>query len=160
MLDQPTNSSSGFGACYASATGKRRQGIEIALDWIKRYPGIDGFSVAWLEAGGEFDPTTGQLTGATHALDLEQFARVLKLASRVQEALDRKLIVKVARCVNRPVQSAGFALPGVKVKAVMPLPDVVPKQVSVPVVAKYNSGDDVDKPKPVSMPSSLRGLLG
>lgn len=158
MLDQPANSSSGFGACYASATGKRKQGIEIALDWIKRYPGIDGFSVAWLEAGGEFDPTTGQLTGATHALDLEQFARVLKLASRVQEALDRKLIVKVARCVNRPVQSAGFALPNVTVTRSLPEPKHVPTAAFVPTLqAKVSPAASETVAAP--MPKSLRQLL-
>ena len=156
MLDKP--SSSGFGACYASATGIRKQGIEVAMDWIKRYPGIDGFSVAWLEAGGEFDPTTGQLTGATHALDLEQFARVLKLASRVQEALDRKLIVKVARCVNRPVQSAGFALPGVTVKRALPEPKQIPSPAFVPAVQGQVSPAATESVA-APMPKSLRQLL-
>ena len=150
-------SSSGFGACYASATGKRRQGIEVAVDWIKRYPGIDAFSVAWLEAGGKFDPSTGQLTGATHNLDMDAFARVLKVTSRVQEALDRGLVVKVARCVSRPVQSSGLALPGVIVKRVVLAPNELP---SKQVIAKASSAKQDTPSVSAPMPKGLKDLLG
>ena len=98
-------SNSGSGVCGAAKSGKRRTGVDDAVHWIAKYPGIDGFSAAWLHAGGGLvkDGKRYRLSGETVNMKLEQFAEVMKMQGRVFEADERGLIEETPRLVVREV---------------------------------------------------------
>ncbi len=120
------SSNSGAAACRASQNRNRKYGVDDAVALIKDYPGIDSFTCAWIKAGGQYDPLTGQLGGLTRPLDTADLAKVLKVQARVQEAVKRgKVVVAPYRRVIRQtvdnkgekhtIEANGYCLPGVTV---------------------------------------------
>ncbi len=105
MINSSDRSNSSTGVCASGKTGHRQSGVQDAVAWIKQYPGIDGYTVAWLHAGGQLRIDQGMyyFEGETKGLDIPRFSQALKIQVRVTEAAKRGLIVSTTRLINRRV---------------------------------------------------------
>lgn len=107
---------SGIGVNRATKSGSRRIGVDRVVQIINKYPKIDSFSVAWVEAGGQIVEQSGQfvLAGMTKPMTVDQLAKVLKIQSRVTEAKQRGKIDVSDRNVIRVegIRSTGFVVAG------------------------------------------------
>jgi len=112
---------SALGICTASKSGRRKSGVDDAVAWITAYPGIDGYTAAWLHAGGKLVVDQGRyhFSGLPFSADFNanehnnsRFAQVLKMQVRMQEAAKRGLIEETERLIDRQVKAVdrkGFA---------------------------------------------------
>jgi hypothetical protein len=170
-----SGSNSGHAVNMATLTGKRHTGVDDAVDWIRQYPGIDGFTTAWLHAGGRVTVVRGEyhFVGLTRQLDVQTLAQVMKLQVRLQEAAARgriettkRLIVRKTSGFNkqnqrvvRKVASIGYKVAG------SPEPDLsrygkTLKQNQGAVNTTANHTDDVIASKDESFDEIMRMLEG
>ena len=109
-------SNSGFTACEVTRSGVRQDGIQMAVKIIAAHAGIDSFTCGWIHAGGDVDFSGGQwrIVGRTDTMLPTEFAKAVKMQSRVTEALKKGLIVEAPRTVIRPdnTRSAGYRVGG------------------------------------------------
>ena len=107
-------SASASGVNRVTKQGGRKLGVERVVDVLREYPGIDSFTLTWIEAGGEVVKVNGSyvLQGKTKAMSVDQLAKVVKVQSRVTEAKQRGRIKAVERLVQRPdgVRSVGYCV--------------------------------------------------
>ncbi len=113
----PNQSNSGAGACGITASGGRRDGIATVVDIVGKMPGLDGFCIAWVHAGGEI--RNGQLVGMCERMPPGKFAEVLSLQKRVQDAEKTDKIVPCSSKVvvrkrddGRLIRAKAYKLPG------------------------------------------------
>ncbi len=127
-----SQSNSGGGACGVTASGKRKDGVDIVVDQLRYEPGLDGFCIAWRYAGGEI--RNGQLVGMCKPLPPDRFAAVLSMQKRVIDAKAKGLIVPCdSRAVLRKhsngkvIRAETYKLPGaLPVGVGMSRPDRLP----------------------------------
>ncbi len=110
-------SNSAIGACGITASGGRRDGIATVVDIVGKMPGLDGFCIAWVHAGGEI--RNGQLVGMCERMPPGRFAEVLSLQKRVQDAEKTDKIVPCSSKVvvrkrddGRVIRAKTYKLPG------------------------------------------------
>ncbi|MEZ5537616.1 MAG: hypothetical protein R3F02_18605 [Thiolinea sp.] len=159
-----SQSNSGGGACGVTASGVRRQGVDVVVDIVRKNPGLDSFCIAWTYAGGRIE--NGQLVGTCRPLPPNEFAVAVSLQKRV---LDAKKLNRIEVCQSRAVvrkrddgsviRAEAYKLPGhIPTGVGMSRPDRLPPpskprvEPVVPVdpdVAKVAVGDF----------ESLQGLL-
>jgi len=105
-------SASGAGVNRVTKQGDRKLGVERVVDVLRAYPGIDSFTLTWIEAGGKIEKVNGSyvLQGRTKSMSVGELAKVVKVQSRVTEAKQRGRIKQVDRLVQRPdgVRSVGY----------------------------------------------------
>ncbi len=143
---------SGASACGISASGVRKEGVEVVVDIIRQYPNVDGFTVAWLFAGGEI--RDGRLVGTTQAMNVDVFAQAVSIQKRIKDAEMKKLIKPVP--YNRVVRVRD----GRRIEAqAFIVADGVPLQLTPAPPAKppERKADPVNV---ASMMDDLRALLG
>ncbi len=127
-----SQSNSGGSACGITASGGRRQGVDLVVDIVRRHPGLDSFSIAWTHAGGRIEG--GQLVGTCERMHPRWFAEVMSLQKRV---LDAKKLEQIEVCQSRAVvrkrddgsviQAEVYKLPGsVPVGVSLSRPDQLP----------------------------------
>lgn len=115
-----TQSNSGSSACGLTASGKRRDGVELVVELVGRYPGHDAFTLAWIYAGGRIEG--GQLVGQCRPLTLNEFSTALSLQKRVKDAemLGKIVPSEVRKALRlrdgKPIRATAYRLAGVGVQ--------------------------------------------
>jgi hypothetical protein len=157
-------SNSGYEACNVTASGVRKDGVVTVVDILRSNPGLDGFSVAWLHAGGSIQ--NGRLVGQCKALSVDRFAVVLSMQKRIKDAELQGKIESCPSVVVRTRLKEGATIPikaqGYKLKGT--------SNPKTKYYASLSTSTSVPKPIPVPKPVSadvasqnvrqLMGLLG
>ena len=111
-----SQSNSGHGACEITRGGKRSDGVNVVVDIVSRYPGIDSFGASCVHAGMSVEWRDGQyhLVGKTRQLSSDELAKVIKIQARFADASSPKIkaIVETKRSFYRPVKSTGYRVAG------------------------------------------------
>ncbi len=148
-------SNSGYEACHITAAGVRKDGVSTVVEIVRNNSGLDGFSIAWLYAGGAIQ--NGRLVGVCNALTVDRFAAVLSMQKRIKDA---ELQDKIEGCPSvvvrlrdgKPIKAQGYKLKGAvnpkkpyyskllgSDSAQSSIPQPAPVSVSAEVASRYVS---------------------